>query len=147
MPRPKGLPKTGGRKKGTPNKKRNPFYVKQRAEAEAKEAEKEAQLNKIDPYFLQKKKKMAARDRHYRNKYEVSLAQMQIVAENQNHACAICGSPGSFEGSRNETFHLDHDHVTGKIRGLLCRSCNLGLGFFKDSAINLSRAIEYLICE
>jgi hypothetical protein len=58
----------------------------------------------------------------------------------QSHACAICGEPPQ-EG-RN--LHVDHDHDTGAIRGLLCGNCNTGLGLFKDDPELLSRATEYL---
>jgi len=40
--------------------------------------------------------------------------------------------------------HVDHDHITGALRGLLCSACNTGLGFFRDHPELLKRAIEYL---
>lgn len=60
----------------------------------------------------------------------------------QGGACAICktGDPGS-----KGTFHVDHSHETGIVRGLLCSRCNLSLGLFKDDPLLLSRAIEYLL--
>lgn len=39
---------------------------------------------------------------------------------------------------------MDHDHITGTVRGLLCRVCNIGLGHFKDSRLHLKKAMEYL---
>jgi Recombination endonuclease VII len=51
--------------------------------------------------------------------------------------CAICGS--------EENLHIDHDHNTGKIRALLCRSCNIGLGHFKDEPSLLVRGVDYLM--
>jgi hypothetical protein len=58
----------------------------------------------------------------------------------QNGVCLICRErPEMFE-----TFHYDHDHVTGEFRGLLCHQCNLGLGGFHDSISMLQNAIWYL---
>lgn len=52
--------------------------------------------------------------------------------------CKICGS------FPKRKLSLDHDHKTGKIRGLLCNSCNMALGLFKDNTIFLLRASKYL---
>lgn len=57
----------------------------------------------------------------------------------QNNTCAICGNLQ--EGQR---LSIDHDHKSKKIRGLLCESCNLGLGKFKDNIMLLEKAISYL---
>jgi Recombination endonuclease VII len=55
----------------------------------------------------------------------------------QQSRCAICGT-------RLVSPHIDHDHATGTVRGILCPPCNHGLGHFRDSVINLRRAIKYL---
>lgn len=58
----------------------------------------------------------------------------------QGGVCAICfGLDKS-----NKNLSVDHDHSTGKVRGLLCGLCNSGLGMFKDNIDNIERAIEYL---
>lgn len=56
-------------------------------------------------------------------------------------ACAICGKPPG-----KLALAVDHCHVTGIVRGLLCTCCNHGLGMFSDCPERLSRAIEYLRC-
>ena len=61
----------------------------------------------------------------------------------QGSMCAICGLPPSGKGP-NAVLHIDHDHKTGKVRGLLCQACNRGLGFFRDARDRLTAAIEYL---
>lgn len=54
----------------------------------------------------------------------------------QEGCCAVCGAGGKLV--------VDHSHVTGAVRGLLCSACNTGLGLFKDSPVRLRNAIEYL---
>jgi hypothetical protein len=58
----------------------------------------------------------------------------------QEGRCAICRDPFELSPAR-----VDHDHLRDKFRGLLCHSCNTGLGLFRDSPCNLVRAITYLI--
>lgn len=62
------------------------------------------------------------------------------IAE-QNGLCAICGVN---EVQNGQKFSIDHDHTTGKFRGLLCVRCNFGIGHFKDNANNLTKAVQYL---
>ncbi|MGC5310826.1 endonuclease VII domain-containing protein [Micromonospora zamorensis] len=59
----------------------------------------------------------------------------ELLAE-QGGLCAICGGA--------DPQHLDHDHRTGWVRGILCFNCNGGLGQFRDSPMRLARAITYL---
>ena len=59
-------------------------------------------------------------------------------------ACALCGAEYSTYGDNPRRLHVDHDHETEKIRGLLCNTCNLGLGAFKDSIELMLEAINYL---
>jgi hypothetical protein len=65
----------------------------------------------------------------------LSESALAYLSEQQNGLCAICGLPEE---------HVDHDHVTGQVRGLLCAGCNKGLGFFRDSPQLLRQAAEYL---
>jgi len=46
--------------------------------------------------------------------------------------------------AREAVMHVDHDHKTGKIRGLLCKRCNVGMGYFKDDPSILKKAVRYL---
>lgn len=55
--------------------------------------------------------------------------------------CPICGAA---EPGGHGEWHIDHNHETGKIRGILCANCNLALGHFKDNRANLERANAYL---
>lgn len=65
----------------------------------------------------------------------------------QNGVCLICSKELIVLGSVEEIQKVacvDHCHKTGKVRGLLCRNCNTGLGSFKDDTDFLKKAIEYL---
>jgi len=78
------------------------------------------------------------RDARYRSKYGVSLDHLEALMVKQQHKCAICGK------SLTARMNLDHDHATGRIRGLLCPCCNRGLGLFGDSLAVLTKAVQYL---
>jgi len=69
-----------------------------------------------------------------------------VLLKSQNGGCAICGTPVGHLSRYGTPCRLavDHDHETGQIRGLLCGSCNRGLGFFGDSPTLLKAAILYL---
>ncbi len=62
--------------------------------------------------------------------------------EKQKGACAICRAELSPSNPHNR--HLDHCHITGAVRGWLCRKCNTGLGNFNDNAQLLKAAASYL---
>lgn len=59
----------------------------------------------------------------------------------QEGKCAICGTPQS---NIKKSLAVDHDHKTGRIRGLLCSNCNVAIGLFKDDLEVLQKAIIYL---
>ena len=61
----------------------------------------------------------------------------------QEGGCAICRS-ATTGSKRSSHFHVDHDHTTGKVRGLLCHQCNIGLGGFRDNIQSMKNAITYL---
>lgn len=63
----------------------------------------------------------------------------------QEGKCKICGREILLFGeSKHRTAHVDHDHSTGKVRGLLCQECNTGFGKFRDNTEYLANAIKYL---
>ncbi len=81
------------------------------------------------------------KESYIRYNHGITLQDYDKILEEQGGKCKICGveTPGG-----RGRFHIDHDHVTGKIRGLLCSSCNTGLGLFKDDANILIAAAHYL---
>lgn len=72
--------------------------------------------------------------------YGITLAQRDELLAQQNGCCACCGT--SNFGSRDP--HVDHDHKTGRIRGILCVTCNVGIGGLGDNVPGLKRALVYL---
>ena len=73
--------------------------------------------------------------------YRIRLPDYQALYEAQKGNCACCGIP---ESDFKRQLHVDHDHETGKVRGLLCTQCNPGIGYFQDSIERLEMAIKYL---
>jgi hypothetical protein len=80
------------------------------------------------------------RDAKLRREFGITAEQYEVMFEQQRGVCAICGGVNA-SGMR---LHVDHCHSSGKVRGLLCANCNLGLGNLKDSVEVMSRAIDYL---
>jgi hypothetical protein len=74
-------------------------------------------------------------------KYGLSLEQYQVLLFSQGGACAICKF---IPGPGDNRLCVDHDHVTGKVRGLLCDRCNTGMGYFRDCPDFLNGGIKYL---
>ncbi len=82
------------------------------------------------------------RDAYLRTHYGITLADQQAMLLAQNGHCAICGT--TEWGGQHGTPVIDHCHATGKVRGILCQWCNVGLGKFDDSPHLLDAANRYL---
>lgn len=90
---------------------------------------------------VEKLKKLMTRMRQVAKKYNVPLGTYYNLMKSQEHKCALCTK---HRDEFDKDFAVDHCHTTGKIRGLLCQECNLGLGKFKDDTIVMDKAISYL---
>lgn len=77
----------------------------------------------------------------------MDLEEHNQMVLNQDNKCKICKKKETSEHKNGKTKRLsiDHNHISGKIRGLLCGKCNTALGLFKDSIRNLQSAIHYLL--
>lgn len=112
--------------------------------AKSSRAWEEANKEHIDAwrkkYRASNKDRLAKYDRQYqiKRKYSITLEEYNQILDEQNGVCAICKKEGA------PYLHVDHAHDTGVIRGLLCRKCNSGLGFFNDDMDLLQKAAEYL---
>lgn len=79
----------------------------------------------------------------YSVKYGFTHVEYDEMIRRQNYRCACCGAEtASPNGSMR--FHVDHCHETRKIRGLLCKACNLGIGLLGDNLEGVMRAVKYL---
>lgn len=85
---------------------------------------------------------VTTRNNTLKRKYGLTIPQWEELFESQGRACAICGETDV--GAENQKFHTDHCHSTNVVRGILCHSCNTGLGKFKDNVETLKAAIKYL---
>lgn len=78
-----------------------------------------------------------SRDHNLRVRYGITLEQWKVAADLQDGNCANPRCP-------NKLTDVDHDHVTGEFRGLLCNPCNRALGALRDDQERLLGLIEYL---
>jgi hypothetical protein len=85
-------------------------------------------------YYRANRDKYRARHRH--NKYRLSLAKIDAMAKAQNFECAVCDTPGDDLG-------VDHCHSTRRVWALLCRSCNVALGYAKEDVARLKALADY----
>lgn len=74
-----------------------------------------------------------------RRHYGIKISEYDKILKRQNGKCVICeGEPGL------RRLHVDHDHMTGKVRGLLCHSCNTAIGLLKENNKIIIKIGEYL---
>jgi hypothetical protein len=85
-------------------------------------------------------RKRAMRDGYYRRTFGITADDFDAMLAAQGGCCAICGQ----RPEREASLHVDHDHLTGRIRGIVCLNCNQGLGKFGDDPAVLERAAAYL---
>lgn len=90
------------------------------------------------------------RNSRYLSQFGISLEGYNLLLEMQNGVCRICRCPETalVKGAKGQMvvrrLAIDHDHYTGRVRGLLCQGCNTGLGAFRDQPNRLRAAIAYL---
>jgi hypothetical protein len=91
-------------------------------------------------YAASGRKQLVDRKSYLKRKYGMTIADYDRMFEHQGGVCAICGKPRPDE----RTLHVDHDHATGVIRGLLCFRCNNALGDFDEEYELFQMAADYL---
>lgn len=107
----------------------NPTYYRDK-----NRALREADPTKVSAY---------QRNRQLKVSYGITQDDYEKILKKQRGKCAICRLTGSGQAGKNYLC-VDHDHKTGKIRGLLCHKCNRGIGLLGDSIKNAVAALSYL---
>lgn len=79
--------------------------------------------------------------------YGITLEEYEALLAAQDGVCAVCGNGDRevhYRSGKQRMLAVDHDHVTGRVRGLLCNNCNRALGLLKDDLQILRKMIDYL---
>lgn len=121
----------------------------------SKQEQKERRKKYKADYFQENKEKIYERNKqnkpsaerikqyYVKSKYKISIEDVDKLLKLQDGKCAICGVEFN-DNVRANKMVIDHNHITGEVRGLLCHNCNVGLGHFKDNVELLAKAINYL---
>ena len=104
-----------------------------------REGNKKIMRKRKSKYYFNNKDKI--KDYTLRKYYDISLEDYKKILKKQNDRCAICERPSKYH---KKDFFVDHNHKTGKVRGLLCTKCNFALGQFDEDIKILNNAIKYL---
>ncbi len=83
------------------------------------------------------------KDRNFQARYGVSTEEVDRIIQLQEGCCGLCKKP--FGEARAKRPAVDHDHATGKIRGVLHQSCNMAIGHLGDSAEGIQSALDYFL--
>ena len=97
----------------------------------------------MEQYYKNHKEEIGQQHKQYDRlkKYGITIQQELNMLEAQGNKCAICDKPLN---SLTEA-HIDHNHRTGKVRGILCGNCNRAIGLLRDNPSNTLRATMYLL--
>jgi hypothetical protein len=113
----------------------------ERRQTDPKHKEKLNAWRRANPEKLRRYK----RQELCKNLYGITLEQAEAMHKTQDGKCAICGKPGPLLSSDAAvSLAIDHCHSTGKVRAILCRGCNFGLGNFEDDPERMLKAIDFL---
>src|ERR1700693_631716 len=81
------------------------------------------------------------RNSHFIHYYGITLEEYDSIFKDQKGCCAICGI---YYSKLKKKLCVDHNHLTGKVRGLLCNACNQGIGYLQENNTTLLSALKYL---
>ena len=86
------------------------------------------------------------REKSFIRTYNITIKDYNLLLQQQNMVCAICKKPEIRKHKNGKKYNMaiDHDHNTGKIRGLLCNKCNTSLGLLDENIQNMKNMIKYI---
>lgn len=114
------------------------------ANAKYRDTDKGKKTNKKNQEKWKKENPTYSIEWNLKKRYDMTLDEWNKLFESQEGCCAICGR---HQGELKTKLHVDHNHITGEIRGLVCAACNIALGDFRIDELGtdiLYKAIEYL---
>ncbi|HEX2274977.1 MAG TPA: endonuclease VII domain-containing protein [Acidimicrobiales bacterium] len=91
-------------------------------------------------YRASGRKRISDRKSYLKRRFGLTIEEDESMLQAQNAVCALCHRPPR----AGSALHVDHDHETGRVRGLLCFTCNNALGDFEDDAVRLREAARYV---
>jgi recombination endonuclease VII len=103
-------------------------------------ADSELRCSKVRQY--RKDNPDAVKNARLKRDFGITLDQYKKILETQEGQCALCGS--TEPGRKDRFFAVDHCHITGKVRALLCLTCNVALGAAKDNPALLRKMADYI---
>lgn len=115
--------------------KQREHHKRYRQTEKGKAKSREAAKRNSKTYLATEKGRATKFKIYLRKAYGITPAQYEDMSKEQGGVCLVCRGVNE-DGER---LHVDHDHETGKVRGLLCNRCNVALGYAGDNAYNLMR--------
>jgi len=110
------------------------YRYRSQPEVKLRRIKQREKYNKLDSTILK------YRERHLMKTYGITINDYDKLLLLQDNKCAICGE----KNKSNRHYHVDHCHKSGVIRGILCHSCNVGIGNFREDHNIFVKAVEYL---
>jgi len=136
------------RLKAAEYRRNNPEKIREisrRSQAKARlNPDKVEKIREVNRQYREKNRQVL-RDKERERRFGITRHEYAELFHNQNGVCAICFQPeNATRNGKIKALAVDHDHTSGKIRGLLCADCNMGIGKLKENKDNFLSAIKYL---
>lgn len=129
-------------------RRKNPDKVREisaRSRAKARQNPEKVETKRAQQAAWRQSNRASVKATELKKAFGINLHDYGHMLLSQNGLCAICARPETqMRGGKVKALAVDHDHATGKVRGLLCSDCNQALGKMKDDRMILLSAVRYL---